>query len=950
MNHSPTPGKSKGILWGVLLAILPIWANAQGKQVCEEGDCPSQVQSIQLSETLKAPPSPSRTAQFEAAFQALRDLKNTAAQTPGWTQSYRSNALTGPSCLRLNQLEGHLAHEYLINPAFQKFVDGQVPDPNAFLEAGFESTRRALNLSRRMSNHCPQELKALERLPGTPPLDQLPPVFSALGQKLGYFDEQGNLLKPLKDLPQEDPATNAPPPQKMKKKDQVAYLKEKVQALPVGAPMQQKIAALQQELNAAKPDVSALQTALAQMGAGIGQLVPGAEKLLSGINGAKGILGKLLNFKPRLPFPKLFSKIGNLFNKGKNLANRAQNLVDRAGKLKERFDGVVKKADEIGKSLQDKTQAIQKLQDQLAALDRTKTDLQAKLEDKPKKILEQLHQEVKQAEDAGNALAENVASENQEKERLLDELAKLKKEKGALEQEMNDLQKEADALAQEQQTLETETQAVQQEVEEIKRQDALRESLEKELADLKPAEGLKSELDACDNALTGLLTPLKEAERLRGKLKSRLGKLFETPERLTQQLRQVKNLHNELTSKKPSLPSAGNLFDKVTELSNKATVLGASLEILTGKRNQIQKLAQSTSQGLDQARGRLDEQVEKLSDWKSTLAALVTEKTGLKDQLARAIRELPTLETQVKDFVNRYLEFDRQSDCPTDNSLSNLIEGLKNDLENLLPEAEDFENEAAKAEQDVQELEGSTREVAQKIEDDLRVEEEVAQEEQTIQQEFGREVDLEPVKPQEWADGFEVKRPYWDAVFHPDDEVVEGYRGRYFQIRLKDADKTVKLLFGPGEYFMSKADFRDRYGSVIGAFVTEALAALKADERQALKLFLKGSADISGQNTFRGRLDKHFLYSEITVLPYEEETDSYRAEPQTRTIDPQGFTNADLPNLRGQFLKEMVSVYSRNLKPVLLEGSVTKVQNTEDRNAVIFLFIPEELVEHYGGH
>ncbi|RMF30252.1 MAG: hypothetical protein D6765_03380 [Bacteroidetes bacterium] len=353
---------------------------------------------------------------------------------------------------------------------------------------------------------------------------------------------------------------------------------------------------------------------------------------------------------------------------------------------------------------------------------------------------------------------------------------------------------------------------------------------------------------------------------------------------------------------------------------------------------------------MDQARGRLDEQVEKLSDWKSTLAALVTEKTGLKDQLARAIRELPTLETQVKDFVNRYLEFDRQSDCPTDNSLSNLIEGLKNDLENLLPEAEDFENEAAKAEQDVQELEGSTREVAQKIEDDLRVEEEVAQEEQTIQQEFGREVDLEPVKPQEWADGFEVKRPYWDAVFHPDDEVVEGYRGRYFQIRLKDADKTVKLLFGPGEYFMSKADFRDRYGSVIGAFVTEALAALKADERQALKLFLKGSADISGQNTFRGRLDKHFLYSEITVLPYEEETDSYRAEPQTRTIDPQGFTNADLPNLRGQFLKEMVSVYSRNLKPILLEGSVTKVQNTEDRNAVIFLFIPEELVEHYGGH
>jgi hypothetical protein len=44
-------------------------------------------------------------------------------------------------------------------------------------------------------------------------------------------------------------------------------------------------------------------------------------------------------------------------------------------------------------------------------------------------------------------------------------------------------------------------------------------------------------------------------------------------------------------------------------------------------------------------------------------------------------------------------------------------------------------------------------------------------------------------------------------------------------------------------------------------------------------------------------------------------------------------------------MKEMISVYSKKLQPVLLEGSVKKKVDKEDRNAVIYLFLPEDILK-----
>ncbi len=237
-------------------------------------------------------------------------------------------------------------------------------------------------------------------------------------------------------------------------------------------------------------------------------------------------------------------------------------------------------------------------------------------------------------------------------------------------------------------------------------------------------------------------------------------------------------------------------------------------------------------------------------------------------------------------------------------------------------------------------MEAETKVVEQEIEEGLKLKEEEA----AIKEEFGKDISLEPVRVEEWSENFEVTRPYWDAVFHPDDEVVEGFKGRYFQIRLKDADKNVKLLFGPGEYFMDKSDFRDNYGSTIGAFVTEALHAIRKADQGKIKLFVQGSADIVGQQTFRGNLDSRFLYEQITVLPQNPGQDSFSGTAINKSISEKSFRNTDLPDLRGNFLKEMISIYSKKLDPVLLEGAVKEVANKGDRNAVIYLFIPDELV------
>ncbi|MEM1324646.1 MAG: hypothetical protein AAGI23_01770 [Bacteroidota bacterium] len=394
------------------------------------------------------------------------------------------------------------------------------------------------------------------------------------------------------------------------------------------------------------------------------------------------------------------------------------------------------------------------------------------------------------------------------------------------------------------------------------------------------------------------------------------------------------------------LGKVGNLLDKAQNLPD--TGLLGKLKNLTQKGKDLLSRGQRVKKQFDNLASKAKKTQNNIQNRQATVEGLkdqmndlVTQKQSLQEKLSKNPKKiLKTLKSEVTAAANRAAQF--QDDLSqeeqkaadllqqiealeaTKNQLQQEFEALQQDTETLDTETTAIETEAQAA---------TTRPT-------------LAQKEAAIKAEYGNEdVQLNPVSIEEWSENFEVERQYWDAVFHPDDEVVEGYRGRYFQVRLKDADKNVKLLFGPGEYFMKKSDFRDQYGSVIGAFVTEALHTLKQTDQQKIKVFIQGSADLAGQSTFSGQLDDNYVYSAVDVLPYNTDTDRFGAKATQKTISKTRFTNSDLPNLRGQFLKDMIRVYSKKIDPILLEGTVKKVVEEGERNAVIYLFVPEELLK-----
>ncbi|MEM1359466.1 MAG: hypothetical protein AAGF89_14770, partial [Bacteroidota bacterium] len=393
-----------------------------------------------------------------------------------------------------------------------------------------------------------------------------------------------------------------------------------------------------------------------------------------------------------------------------------------------------------------------------------------------------------------------------------------------------------------------------------------------------------------------------------------------------------------------AIPGVSNIVNVVDGLFGKTKGIAQKLELITDKQNKLTERLDVIAGKVEKARKVYDDKVAVVRGVQDKLAQFTDNKTGLVDILSKPLNDLTGAEAKVAELIKEHGLLGANSACNDVAPAQQELEEADQELDEMEPEIQEMEEELNDLETQVQEVEGQTEAVEADAQQAIDQHEEVVEEEEAIKKEFGQEVDLEPVSVAEYAESFEIERPFWEATFHPDDEVVEGYKGRYFQVQLKDADKTIKLLFGPGEYHMSKTDFRDQYGSVIGAFVTEALAAIKKDQREGVKLFVQGSADISGARSFKGNLDESFYYDELTLLPLKG-SENFGGAAESRNIPERGFTNEDLPNLRGRFMQEMIGYYSKKLDPILLEGSVKEKVDKEDRNAVIYLFLPEYLLE-----
>ncbi|RME05411.1 MAG: hypothetical protein D6816_08935 [Bacteroidetes bacterium] len=902
--------------------------------ICGNGDCPSELFSIQLDGASGAGAADaSRTERFKKAWQEFQKIKAGYTNDAAWKSKRDASMIGGKNCLRHYQLEAHFAHEYAQNPEFKKFLDAQGVG-NGFTESGFQSSRKGINLKRRMESQCPNELKDLEKN-SQPPLQDLSAVYQKLGRALGYFDEQGNLLKPL-DPP---PAPAGQDLSKMNKKQTIAYLKDQVAALPVGQTTKSKIDDVKQGLEKAKPRLGLLKGALGLLGSRLGTFLPGPLGLTSKLKSLNDAVGLLKNFVPKISVPGLLSKIGGLFSRGKGLADKAKGLVDKSNALKDKLDGITGKADELKKKVDDKITSINDLQKTLDDLAQKKNELTQKLEDKPRKILDELKSEVSEVVDKSKKMVNKLDDEVKEKNKILDELTNLEKLKEDTENQLAKLEDEFKDLTKQGEDFEKEVKAMQQEVEDVKKQEQKLEEIKKQVDNLKPETEIQQEIADCESDLRKILADITGLESKQEKIKGKLGGLFSRPGKLLGKVSDLKLFQEKLKLPKDGIPLADKTLAKLDKLSEKATTIGALAQAITGKQTSLQSTINDLDAKLDHVKNAYNEKYADLDQLKNDLATLIAEKSGINAAINGTVEDVNAVESKVMGFLNRYNLLDEQSNCKEKEDLKQEVAEVKDVQEEVEPEVDQLDQELSEVESQIEQLETETQQV-----------QELIGEEQNIKKEYGEDVELDPVEPEEWAESFAVERPYWEAVFHPDDEVVEGQKGRYFEVELKDANKNVKLLFGPGEYSMSKTEFRKRYGKTVGTFVTEALNAMKKADQEKVKIYIQGSADIVGQNTFSGNLNEQFHYDQIEVLPQKENLERFANTPVAKEIPEKNFRNEHLPDLRAQYLREMIRAYSKKFDPIVLEGTVKDFKDEKERNAIIYLFIPEELVEVYGGN
>lgn len=172
-------------------------------------------------------------------------------------------------------------------------------------------------------------------------------------------------------------------------------------------------------------------------------------------------------------------------------------------------------------------------------------------------------------------------------------------------------------------------------------------------------------------------------------------------------------------------------------------------------------------------------------------------------------------------------------------------------------------------------------------------------------------------------------------------EIVKGERGKYFYINLYQSDYEKILTFPSGGYVINDIN---KYENALAEFGENIIKILqKSQFRQGYKIYIKGSADILGNQTFKTVFNNLFRYNRVCYYPHYKQSSSLfvTKEMCVNIIEP--ITNDELPNLRAAFIQEKFeNFYAPSIeKPKILEGTVTLDISEVDRNVVLLLFLPE---------
>lgn len=186
----------------------------------------------------------------------------------------------------------------------------------------------------------------------------------------------------------------------------------------------------------------------------------------------------------------------------------------------------------------------------------------------------------------------------------------------------------------------------------------------------------------------------------------------------------------------------------------------------------------------------------------------------------------------------------------------------------------------------------------------------------------------------------EFSNEYFVSKKIPTNEKIKNKKGDYYKIDLKLADHKELILFPPGKFVLS-SEKEDLVNS-INNFRKTVYNYL--DEQYGAEIYVKGTADITGNTTFKDTLSKYMdmkneKYIKFKIKPYDKVSDKFDNSSELDSVN-EIYENANLPNLRAKFIQKLIVESNPEWEaPEILQGSISNEISERERNAYLILFV-----------
>lgn len=172
--------------------------------------------------------------------------------------------------------------------------------------------------------------------------------------------------------------------------------------------------------------------------------------------------------------------------------------------------------------------------------------------------------------------------------------------------------------------------------------------------------------------------------------------------------------------------------------------------------------------------------------------------------------------------------------------------------------------------------------------------------------------------------------PAYQVMSADDTEIISGRPGSYYVIELKNPKTANRFSFDSGRYTFQ----------TVGPLYTQAFQAFEVDVLRQLsgrvkfELYVRSNADT---NAFKGAPELGHEYRTLSYLP---SIGGGKYLGNVARLDVPGtLTNAELPNMRGEFLKRLLSEIYKVHPIGVLEGQIVRRDAPTVRGAELVLYV-----------